>query len=170
MNIDPFNESTDERIIDLVQKAGLEYLFDGRSKQEMLEEQQGMTVESGNDNRIGLNFMIMEEGKNLSIGERQLICIIRAILRKNKIVILDEATANIDVVTEQTIQRLIDEEFQDATVICIAHRLNTIIRSDMVLVMGDGRMLEYDTPQNLMANPNSTFGEMLQEKKRQLHQ
>ena len=55
--------------------------------------------------------MIMEEGKNLSVGEKQLICIIRAILRKNKIVILDEATANIDVVTEQTIQRLIDEEF-----------------------------------------------------------
>ena len=59
-----------------------------------------MTEESKADKSLGLNFMIMEEGKNLSIGERQLICIIRAILRKNKIVILDEATANIDVVTE----------------------------------------------------------------------
>ena len=111
--------------------------------------------------------MITEEGKNLSVGERQLICIIRAILRKNKIVILDEATANIDVVTEQTIQKLIDEEFQDATVICIAHRLNTIIRSDRVLVMGEGRMLEYDTPQALMANPKSIFSMMLHEKKSQ---
>ncbi len=73
---------------------------------------------------------ITEGGKNLSSGERQLICICRAILRKNKIVILDEATANIDVVTEQKIQRLINEEFSSSTVITIAHRLNTIIKSD----------------------------------------
>ena len=107
-----------------------------------------------------------EEGKNLSVGERQLICIIRAILRSNRIVILDEATANIDVVTEQTIQKLIDEEFKGATVICIAHRLNTIIRSDRVLVMGEGRALEYDSPQSLMANSESVFSQMLKEKKR----
>ena len=80
------------------------------------------------------------------MGERQLICIIRAILRSNKIVILDEATANIDVVTEQIIQRLIDEEFANASVICIAHRLNTIIRSDKVLVVDGGRALEFDSP------------------------
>jgi len=73
---------------------------------------------------------ITEGGKNLSSGERQLICICRAILRKNKIVILDEATANIDVVTEQKIQRLINDEFASSTVITIAHRLNTIIKSD----------------------------------------
>lgn len=73
---------------------------------------------------------ITEGGKNLSSGERQLICICRAILRKNKIVILDEATANIDVVTEQKIQRLINDEFTSSTVITIAHRLNTIIKSD----------------------------------------
>ena len=109
---------------------------------------------------------LKEEGKNLSIGERQLICIIRAVLRCNKIVILDEATANIDVVTEQATQRLISEEFQGATVLCIAHRLNTIIKSDRVLVMDKGQAIEYDSPQALMANPNSTFSRMLQEKKR----
>ena len=81
---------------------------------------------------------ITEGGKNLSSGERQLICICRAILRKNKIVILDEATANIDVVTEQKIQRLINEEFTDSTVITIAHRLNTIIKSNYVLVLSRG--------------------------------
>ena len=102
----------------------------------------------------------------MSVGERQLICIIRAILRSNRIVILDEATANIDVVTEQTIQKLIDEEFKGATVICIAHRLNTIIRSDRVLVMGEGSALEYDSPANLMANSESVFSQMLKEKKR----
>lgn len=81
---------------------------------------------------------ITEGGKNLSSGERQLICICRAILRKNRIVILDEATANIDVVTEQKIQTLIHEEFRTSTVITIAHRLNTIIKSDYVLVLSKG--------------------------------
>ena len=101
------------------------------------------------------------------MGERQLICIVRAILRSNRIVILDEATANIDVITEQTIQKLIDEEFEGASVVCIAHRLNTIIKSDMVLVMGSGQVLEYDTPQALMANSKTTFSKMLQEKRKE---
>merc|ERR1712109_259353 len=87
-----------------------------------------------------LKFKVKEEGKNLSVGERQLICIIRAILRSNRIVILDEATANIDVVTEQTIQKLIDEEFKGATVLTIAHRLNTIINSDKILMLEQGRL------------------------------
>lgn len=71
--------------------------------------------------------MISENGSNLSSGERQLICICRAILRKSKVVILDEATANIDMVTEQKIQELIQTQFQDSTMLTIAHRINTII-------------------------------------------
>merc|ERR1712156_68206 len=108
----------------------------------------------------GLKFKVKEEGKNLSVGERQLICIIRAILRCNKIVILDEATANIDVVTEQAIQKLISEEFLGATVLCIAHRLNTIIRSDKVLVMDKGKAAEFDSPQSLMSDKKSIFSKM----------
>ncbi len=81
----------------------------------------------GNSSAGHMEFCIDEGGSNLSVGEKQLICICRAILRKNKIVILDEATANIDVVTEQKILSLINEEFQESTVITIAHRLNTII-------------------------------------------
>ena len=99
----------------------------------------------------------------MSIGERQLICIIRAILRNNKIVILDEATANIDVVTEQAIQKLISEEFLGATVLCIAHRLNTIIRSDKVLVMDKGQAAEFDSPATLMADRKSIFSKMLKQ-------
>ena len=148
-NLDPFDENSDERITELIKKAGLEYLLEGVSKQELKEKQDkklkdklsGKTEEEessssegkddkkesdkkdkkteGNDKKKedeeeegkGLKFKIQEEGKNLSVGERQLICIIRAILRCNKIVILDEATANIDVVTEQAIQKLINEEF-----------------------------------------------------------
>lgn len=82
-----------------------------------------------------------------------MICICRAILRKNKIVILDEATANIDVVTEKKIQELINLEFKESTVITIAHRLNTIIKSNFVLVLSRGTLVEYDSPKNLIANP-----------------
>ena len=69
--------------------------------------------------------------------------------------ILDEATANIDVVTEQNILRLVNEEFQESTVITIAHRLNTIINSDTVLLLSQGRLLEQGSPQSLMRDPNS---------------
>ena len=81
---------------------------------------------------------ITENGKNLSSGERQLICICRAVMRKSKFVILDEATSNIDIVTEEKVQSLIQTEFADATVLTIAHRLNTIINSDRVLVLSFG--------------------------------
>ena len=78
---------------------------------------------------------IDEGGNNLSVGEKQLLCICRAILRKNKVIILDEATASIDVITEKKILKLINTEFEDATVITIAHRMNTIMKSDMISVM-----------------------------------
>ena len=110
---------------------------------------------------------ITEGGANLSTGERQLICICRAILRKNKVVVLDEATANIDIVTEEKIQKLIESEFRESTVITIAHRLNTIIKSDKVLVLVDGRVEEYDSPRDLMQNANSKFSQLLEELKKE---
>ena len=94
------------------------------------------------------------------------MCIIRAILRHNKIVLLDEATANIDVVTEQQIQKLIKDEFAGATVMTIAHRLNTVIESDKVLFMDKGCALEYDSPETLMADPFSSFSKLVQEKQK----
>lgn len=122
--------------------------------------------DSNKEDSRGINMKITEAGKNLSAGERQLLCICRAILRKNKIVILDEATANIDVVTEQKIQRLIELEFKESTVITIAHRLNTIIKSDRVLVLSRGEVVEYDTPKLLMQNPDSEFSKLLKELKK----
>lgn len=79
---------------------------------------------------LGLKQKIETGGQNLASGEKQLICICRAVLQKNKVVLMDEATANIDVKTEETIQKLIHTEFVDSTVLTIAHRLNTIIKSD----------------------------------------
>lgn len=114
-----------------------------------------------------MHFWITENGGNLSLGQRQLVCFCRAILRKNKIVMLDEATANIDVVTEQAIQRLIAEEFKTSTVLTIAHRLNTIIASDKVLVVDDGRTAEFDSPQRLIDNSDSRFSKLLEELKKE---
>lgn len=92
-----------------------------------------------------------------------MICICRAILRKSKLVVLDEATANIDMVTEEKIQNLITTQFQNSTMITIAHRLNTIINSDRVLVLNYGQILEYDSPKNLMNDKNSEFSQLLKE-------
>jgi ABC-type multidrug transport system fused ATPase/permease subunit len=130
--LDPFDQTDEDKLEELLRKAGLSDLLT-RSQNTDKDER-------------GINMKITEGGKNLSAGERQLICICRAILRKNRIVILDEATANIDVITEQKIQRLIDEEFTSSTVVTIAHRLNTIIKSDYVLVLAKGELVEYDTP------------------------
>jgi ABC-type multidrug transport system fused ATPase/permease subunit len=115
--------------------------------------------------KSGLNLKIDESGTNLSVGEKQLICICRAILRRNKIIILDEATANIDVVTEQKILSLINSEFSDASVITIAHRINTIMKSDKVLVLDAGRLIEYDAPSKLLSDPTSHFSSLLKELK-----
>ena len=76
---------------------------------------------------------------------------------------MDEATASIDVNTEKIVQKLILEEFKESTVITVAHRLNTVIKSDKILVLGFGEVLEFDTPQNLMSNPTSTFTSILNE-------
>ena len=119
------------------------------------------------ESKCGLDFEITENGGNLSVGERQLVCFCRAVLKKSKIVILDEATANIDIVTEQKIQKLIAEEFEGATVLTIAHRLNTVIQSDKVLVLDKGVCCEYDSPQTLMKDTNSRFSALLRELKRQ---
>jgi ATP-binding cassette subfamily C (CFTR/MRP) protein 1 len=142
-NLDPLGKASDEEIVELLEAASLTNVLHADEK--------------------GLEQHISENGANLSSGERQLICICRAILRKGKLVVLDEATANIDMVTEQKIQELINTQFKDATMLTIAHRLNTIIKSDKVLVLSFGRIKEFDSPQNLMADPASEFSQLLKE-------
>lgn len=141
-NLDPMRVNTDTEITDILLKAQLQALL---------------------QNEGGLDQLISEGGTNLSSGEKQLICICRAILRKSKVIILDEATANMDMITEQKIQELITENFKDSTVLVVAHRLNTIINSDKVLVLDEGRVKEYDAPDALMKNPQSDFAKLLQE-------
>lgn len=145
-NLDPENKNTDEEIYKIIEQAQLQELVDS--------------------DPAGIEMEISENGSNLSSGERQLICICRAILRKSKLVILDEATANIDVITEQKIQTLINTQFVDSTMVVIAHRINTIIQSDRVLVLSFGEIQEFDTPQNLMADGDSEFSKLITELKR----
>ncbi|KAK0161586.1 hypothetical protein PV327_010042 [Microctonus hyperodae] len=113
---------------------------------------------------ISLDQRVSEGGTNFSVGQRQLICLARAILRNNRILILDEATANIDPGTDALIQRLIRSKFVNCTVITIAHRLNTIIDSDRVLVMENGSVVEFANPYELLVgNPDSYFSRMVAE-------
>jgi len=135
-NIDPFNIVEDEEIISILKKIGFEY--------------------SENDELI-LNRKIEQSGTNLSVGEKQLICICRAILRKTKIIVMDEATANIDMNTEEKIQKALEYALNNSTVITVAHRIKTIINYDKILVLYNGEIIEFDTPKNLIDNEKSLF-------------
>jgi ATP-binding cassette subfamily C (CFTR/MRP) protein 1 len=91
------------------------------------------------------------------VGQRQLICLGRALLRRNKVLVLDEATAAVDTETDDFIQKTIRTEFRDCTIVTIAHRINTIMDNDRIMVLDRGRIAEYDTPENLLSNHSSLF-------------
>merc|ERR1712130_441732 len=110
----------------------------------------------------GLEEQVAEGGENFSQGQRQLLCIARSLLRKPKILVMDEATASIDNETDAIIQRMIRENFSDATVLTIAHRLNTIMDSDRILVLDDGHIAELDTPDNLLSKDEGHFKAMVE--------
>lgn len=109
----------------------------------------------------GLDAKVIDGGLNFSAGQRQLLCLARAILRNNKILILDEATANVDSETDKLIQKTIRNRFTDCTVITIAHRLNTIMDCDRVLVVDAGEIVEFDHPFNLIQRPDGCFKRLL---------
>lgn len=91
------------------------------------------------------------------MGQRQLVCLARALLRKTKILVLDEATAAVDVETDDLLQKTIRSEFSECTIITIAHRLNTVIFCDRIMVLDQGRIVEFDAPGVLLENPDSQF-------------
>jgi ABC-type multidrug transport system fused ATPase/permease subunit len=141
-NIDPFAEKSDDELWAVLKKVEMGEAIAGLPK--------------------GLDDVVAEGGENFSQGQRQLLCIARSLLRKPKILVMDEATASIDNETDATIQRMIRENFQDATVLTIAHRLNTIMDSDRILVLDDGHIVELDTPENLMAKESGHFKAMVE--------
>ncbi|KAF3339138.1 ABC transporter C family member 2 [Carex littledalei] len=105
---------------------------------------------------------VSEAGENFSVGQRQLLSLARALLRRAKILVLDEATAAVDVRTDALIQKTIREEFKSCTMLTIAHRLNTVIDCDRLLLLSSGKILEFDTPENLLSSQESAFSKMAQ--------
>nr|APD26519.1 ATP-binding cassette transporter subfamily C member 1 X6 protein [Brachionus koreanus] len=140
MNLDPFEEYSDVQIWKALADAHLKNFVQGL------------------DNK--LDFECSEGGENLSVGQRQLVCLARALLRKTKILILDEATASIDHNTDDLIQSTIRSQFSDCTVLTIAHRLNTIMDSTRIMVLDKGKIVEFDSPENLMNKNDSLFFSM----------
>lgn len=140
MNIDPFNHYSDDDIWRVLEHSHLKSFVKGLP--------------------TGILHEISEGGENLSVGQRQLICLARALLRKTKVLVLDEATAAVDLETDDLIQKTIRSEFADCTILTIAHRLNTIIDSDKVVVLDKGEIAEFDTPDNLLNNPDTIFYSM----------
>ncbi|KAI2474047.1 ATP-binding cassette sub-family C member 4 [Diabrotica virgifera virgifera] len=141
-NLDPFEEYSDEVLYKAIQD---------------VELKDPANVINRLENRV------MDRGSNYSVGQRQLICLARAILKNNKVLMLDEATANVDPQTDALIQKTIRRKFSDCTVITVAHRLNTIMDSDKVLVMDAGQISEFDHPHLLLQNKNGVFYSMVAE-------
>lgn len=109
-----------------------------------------------------LDYMVTEGGSNFSVGQRQLICLARAILRNNKILVLDEATANVDPQTDALIQQTIRDKFQKCTVLTVAHRLHTVMDSDRIMVMEAGSIREFDHPYRLLQIKNGILRDMVE--------
>jgi ATP-binding cassette subfamily C (CFTR/MRP) protein 1 len=141
-NLDPFEEYTDEKLCDVLARVGLYSTGKASSS--------SMSLTSMANEIQDLGDSILDGGSNFSVGQRQLLVIARALLCGASIVIMDEATSAVDADTDSRIQAVMRSEFQHATCLTVAHRINTIMDCDYILVMGDGRAAEFDTPKALL--------------------
>ena len=139
-NLDPFSKYGDSDIWNVLEQVQM--------KEKIQELPENMYYE------------LSEGGNNFGVGERQLLCLARALLNKNRIIVMDEATANVDFNTDRRIQDTIRSKFNDCTVITIAHRLNTILDYDKVMVMDRGKVIEYDKPDVLLQDENGVLTEL----------
>ncbi|PKI53391.1 hypothetical protein CRG98_026231 [Punica granatum] len=142
-NLDPLEEHSDSHIWEALDKCQLG---------EIVREKE-----------LKLDTPVLENGDNWSVGQRQLVSLGRALLKQARILVLDEATASVDTATDNLIQRIIRTEFKDCTVCTIAHRIPTVIDSDLVLVLSDGRVAEFDTPSRLLEDRSSMFLKLVTE-------
>merc|ERR1711879_439950 len=145
-----FLKKFDQKLIDALR---LSHCFDLLAKNANREE----------ETQSVLDIKVEENGSNFSVGERQLICLSRAIIRKSSILLLDEATSSVDAETDKLIQGTIRSVFQEQTILTIAHRIDTILDYDRLLIMDQGRKTEFDAPRALLADKNSKFTQIVQE-------
>ncbi|KAG0036025.1 hypothetical protein BGZ82_004800 [Podila clonocystis] len=142
-NLDPFEKRTDQELWEVLERSDLKAYV--------------TSCEGGLDSQVS------EFGENLSVGQRQLLCLARAMLTHARVIIMDEATASVDVATDVMLQKAIRVDFAQSTVLTIAHRLNTVIDYSRMLVLDHGEIHEFDTPANLLRNPDSVFSSMVDE-------
>uniref|UniRef100_A0A0E0L856 ABC transporter C family member 13 n=1 Tax=Oryza punctata TaxID=4537 RepID=A0A0E0L856_ORYPU len=142
-NLDPLGQFSDQQIWEVLDKCQL--------------------LETVQEKEQGLDSLVVEDGSNWSMGQRQLFCLGRALLRRCHILVLDEATASIDNATDAILQKTIRTEFKGCTVITVAHRIPTVMDCTMVLAMSDGKVVEYDKPMKLMETEGSLFRELVKE-------
>ncbi|KAG2404799.1 hypothetical protein LR48_Vigan03g119800 [Vigna angularis] len=142
-NLDPLEEYTDEQIWEALDKCQLG---------DEVRKKEGK-----------LDSTVTENGENWSMGQRQLVCLGRVLLKKSKVLVLDEATASVDTATDNLIQQTLRQHFSNSTVITIAHRITSVIDSDMVLLLSQGLIEEYDTPTTLLENKSSSFAQLVAE-------
>ncbi|XP_034300532.2 ATP-binding cassette sub-family C member 4-like [Magallana gigas] len=142
-NLDPFEEYTDDQLWMALEQVQL--------KVKVQSEREGLYME------------VSDSGQNLSVGQRQLVCLARAILRQNNILVLDEATANVDHNTDRLIQETIRSRFKNCTVLTVAHRIHTIMDSSRVMVLNQGKLVEFDTPYQLLQKEDGFFRNLVQQ-------
>ncbi|XP_042487305.1 ABC transporter C family member 3-like, partial [Macadamia integrifolia] len=142
-NLDPLEVYTDEQIWEALDKC--QFGDEIRKKEGKLDSS------------------VTENGENWSMGQRQLICLVRVLLKRSKVLILDEATASMDTATDYLIQQTLRQHFSGSTVIIIAHRITSILDIDMVLLLDNGLILEYDSPAKLLENKSSSFAKLVKE-------
>ena len=138
-NVDPTNSHTPEQVEHALKLCGIWEDFSSKE---------------------GVQTHITEGGANLSSGEKQLINIARSLLNPKRVVLIDEATASIDIETDALIQKVIKSQFADKTVLTIAHRINTVVESDRILVLNKGSILEFDSPSELLKREDSVFAKL----------
>ncbi|EJD42543.1 P-loop containing nucleoside triphosphate hydrolase protein [Auricularia subglabra TFB-10046 SS5] len=165
-NLDPFNEFTDAECIDALRAVQLPV---GQSRENLFSSDNSTMAASGTSTPrpdtgstiiVTLESQVSEGGNNYSAGQRQLIAMARALLRNTRLIVLDESTASVDFETDRKIQHAIREGFNDGIMIIIAHRLHTIIRCDRIMVLDAGRVVEFDTPLNLIEKNGGIFRRM----------
>lgn len=139
------------------------YMNNPEKERELVKMMLDMGLDNEDLREKGMDMMIENDGENFSQGQKQIISFVRAVEKNRKFIILDEATANVDVETERLFSEALKAHFTDSTMIIIAHRIQTVINCDKICVFDAGKIVEFDSPQNLLKKEHSVFKELCQE-------